>query len=210
MDLGPVRSDICEVGRILYERGLIVAGDGNVSVRTSDNEMLITPSGTCKGRLEPAMLVRCDLNGNVSPDDASGLLPSSETKMHVQVYRDRPDVAAVVHAHPPVASAFAICRKPLEATYLPETVVNLGDVPVCDFALPSTDEVPQSIAPYTADHNALLLANHGAITWGANVWRALDLMETVEHVARVHAHVEALGGGVALTEEQIAQIRALY
>ncbi len=123
------------------------------------------PSGVSKGRMDPGMLVRCDLQGNVVAGDASGRFPSSEVKMHLAVYRNRPDVRAVVHAHPVYATAFAICRHALEEPYLPELILNFGKIPVADFAMLSTDEVPNSILPYVHDYNGLLLANHGAVAW---------------------------------------------
>ena len=129
--------------------------------------------------------------------------------MHLLVYRERPDVAAVVHAHPPTATAFAICRRPLSRPYLTETVSGLGEVPVAPFALPSTREVPDSLRPYVAGHSAALLANHGAIAWGGDLWEAFDRMETVEQTARIYAQVQQLGGGVELTEEQVGALRGL-
>jgi L-fuculose-phosphate aldolase len=129
--------------------------------------------------------------------------------MHLQVYRDRPDINAVVHAHPPVSTAFAVCRRPLTEAYLIETVIGLGQVPVAPYALPSTEEVPESIRPYLADHNALLLANHGALTWGKDLWQAFDRMEMLEHTAKIYALVHQLGGGVELTQTQIDALLAL-
>lgn len=203
-----LRHEICEVGQLLYQRGYVVANDGNISVRVGDR-LLVTPSGVSKGRMEPDMLVLCDLAGEPVPEDASGRHPSSEVKMHCRVYRERPDVGAVVHAHPVHATAFAICRRALDAPYLPELIVNFGSVPVADFAMLSTDEVPESIMPHVHDHEGLLLANHGALAWGRDLWQAFDRMEGIEHTAKIYAQVEALGGGVALDDEQVAQLVAL-
>ena len=200
-----LRVELCRVCRLLYDRGYVVGQDGNVSLRTEEG-ILITPSGVSKGRMEPDMLVLCDLDGNVLRGDRH---PSSEMAMHLQVYRDRPDVNAVVHAHPPVSTAFAVCRRPLEEAYLIETVIGLGQVPVAPYALPSTREVPESIRPYLADHNALLLANHGALSWGRDLWQAFDRMEMLEHTAKIYAQVHQLGGGVELTQTQIDTLLAL-
>lgn len=201
--------DICEIGRLLYDRGYVASNDGNISVRTGEDEILITPSGVSKGRMTPAMLVRCDLAGNVLPDDESGRFPSSEIKMHLEVYRERPDVLGVVHAHPVFATAFAILRHDLDEAYLPELVLNFGRIPVAPFAMLSTDEVPRSIRPYVHDYNGLLLANHGALAWGKDVWAAFDLMETIEHSAKIYKAVHDLGGGVELTDEQVAYLTSL-
>ena len=194
-----LREELCQVCRLLYDRGYVVGHDGNVSVRLGEGCLLITPSGVSKGRLEPDMLVVCDLEGRVLEGDR---YPSSEMAMHLLIYQERPDVGAVVHAHPPVSTAFAICQKTLKEKYLTETISGLGEVPVAPFAMPSTREVPESIRPFVADHSAVLLANHGALTWGADLWAAFDRMETVEQTAKIYAWVQLLGGGVELTREQ--------
>ncbi len=163
--------------------------DGNVSLRLGEDQILVTPSGVGKGRLRPEMLVKCTPSGEVLEGDRH---PSSETPMHLMVYRERSDVRAVVHAHPPMATAFAVCRRPLRERYLTETISGLGEVPVAPFALPSTQEVPDSIRPFVRDHSAVLLANHGALTWGPDLWSAIDRMETVEQTARIYANVQLL------------------
>ncbi|MST71972.1 class II aldolase/adducin family protein [Olsenella porci] len=205
-----VRDDICKVGRLLYDRGYVASNDGNVSVRVGANEVVVTPSGVSKGRMTPDMLVRCDLDGNVLPDDESGRFPSSEVKMHLAVYRERPDVRAVVHAHPVFATAFAICRRELSEPYLPELILNFGRIPVTDFAMLSTDEVPRSILPFVHDYNGVLLANHGAVAWGGGVWKAFDLMETIEHSAKVYKVVHDLGGGVELDPDQVSRLQGMH
>lgn len=200
------REELCQVCRLLYQRGYTVGHDGNVSLRLGEDQILVTPSGVGKGRLRPEMLVKCTLSGEVLEGDRH---PSSETPMHLMVYRERPDVRAVVHAHPPMATAFAVCRRPLGERYLTETVSGLGEVPVAPFALPSTREVPDSVRPFVRDHSAVLLANHGALAWGPDLWSAFDRMETVEQTARIYANVQLLGGGVELTEAQTAALLGL-
>lgn len=201
-----LRQEICEICHLLYERGYVVSNDGNVSARTPRGTVLITPSGVGKGRMTPNMLVETDLDGNIISGDRH---PSSESKMHWMIYRERPDVQAVVHAHPPLSTAFAICRKPLKERYLAELVVGLGEVPVTEFAMLSTDEVPNSVKPFVQDHSAVLLANHGALTWGNSLLSAFDRMETVEQTAKVYYYVSQLGGGVEMTEEQADTLKSM-
>ena len=207
------RLEICQVGKLLYDRGYVVSNDGNLSLRVAPDRLLVTPSGVGKGRMTPDMLVVTDLEGNVLEGDRH---PSSETKMHLEVYRCRPDVQAVVHAHPPVSTAFAVCRQGLETPYLAETVVGLGSVPctpsfamLSTYALPSTPEVPQSILPFVPGHNGVLLANHGALTWGADLWQAFDRMETVEHTAKIFLNAHRIGGAVGLSGRDVQRLHDL-
>ena len=200
-----LKLEICDVCRQLYAKGYVVANDGNVSVRTERNTVLITPSGVGKGRMTPDMLVETDLEGNILSGDR---FPSSEGKMHWMVYRERPDVMAVIHAHPPISTAFAICRRPLKERYLAGLVLGLGEVPVTEFAMLSTDEVPDSVRPFVADHSAVLLANHGALTWGPTLLSAFDRMELVEQTAKIHYLVDQMGGGVEMTQAQSDTLRA--
>ena len=201
------REAVCRVGKLLYDRGYVAANDGNISVRVGEGRLLITPSGVSKGRMTPDMLLVTDLDGTVIEGNRH---PSSEGKMHLEVYRGRPDVNAVVHAHPPVSTAFAVCRRGLETPYLSEPVAGLGQVPCTpSFAMLSTEEVPQSVRPYLADHNALLLANHGALAWGGDLWEAFDRLETVEHTAKIVLNAQLLGGGIPLTEEEVVRLQGL-
>ena len=201
------RELICRVGRLLYDRGYAAANDGNLSVRLGEDRLLVTPSGVSKGRMTPDMLLVTDLDGTVLEGDRH---PTSEGKMHLAIYRGRPDVGAVVHAHPPVSTAFAVCRRGLEVPYVAELAAGLGAVPCTpSFAMLSTDQVPESIAPYLPDHNAVLLANHGALAWGADLWEAFDRLETVEHTAKIVLNAETLGGGVPLTAEEVSRLQGL-
>lgn len=201
------RALMCAVGKLLYDRGYVAANDGNLSMKVEPDRLLVTHSGVSKGRLTPDMLLVTDLEGNVLEGNRH---PSSETKMHLAVYRGRPDVGAVVHAHPPVSTAFAVCRRGMETPYLSELVTGLGAVPCTpSFAMLSTDEVPRSVEPYLADHCAVLLANHGALTWGEDLWEAFDRMETVEHTAKILLNARLLGDPVALTQEETAELRSM-
>ncbi len=204
--LDRIKEELCLVGKLLYDRGYVVSNDGNISVRVAENEILITPSGVSKGRMTTDMMVRTDLEGNVLEGNR---YPSSESKMHLRIFCSRPDVMSVVHAHPPISTAFAVAHRPLTERYLSEMVIGLGEVPVTEFAMPSTDEVPDSIVPFIADHSALLLANHGALAWGPSLWAAFDRLEVVEQTAKIHLYVDQLGGGKEISPQQAQQLRAM-
>lgn len=176
------KEKICEIGRRVYNRNYVAANDGNISVKVGPNEIWTTPTGVSKGYMTPDMMVKMDLSGKVL---SGNLKPSSEVKMHLRVYNENPEVNAVVHAHPPVATSFAIAGISLDKPVLPEAIVLLGNVPVAPYALPGTQEVPDSIAPYCKTHNAVLLANHGALTWGRDLMEAHFRMESLEHYATI-------------------------
>lgn len=173
---------ICEIGRRMYGRNFVASNDGNISVKVGPNAIWCTPTGVSKGFMTPDMLVKMDLKGNVISGKNK---PSSEVKMHLRVYNENPEVNGVTHAHPPVATSFAIAGIQLDKAVLPEAVVLLGNVPVAPYATPGTQEVPDSIAPYCRDYNAVLLANHGALTWGKDVMEAWYRMESLEHYAMI-------------------------
>ncbi len=201
-----VREEICRVCRLLYDRGYVVSNDGNVSARVEEDRVLITPSGVGKGRVTPDMLVLCDLEGQILEGDRH---PSSESGMHLMVYRERPDVRAVVHAHPPFSTARAICRRPLTERYLAEMILGLGEVPVTEFAMPSTAEVPDSVRPFVRTHSAVLLANHGSLAWGPDLLSAFDRLEVVEQTAKVYFLVERMGGGTEISPERAETLRSM-
>ena len=201
-----VREEICRVCRLLYERGYAVSNDGNVSVQVDADRVLITPSGVGKGRMTPDMPVLCSLEGHVLEGDRH---PSSESKMHLMVYRERPDVQAVVHAHPPFSTARAVCRRPLTERYLAEMILGLGEVPVTEFAMPSTAEVPDSVRPFVRTHSAVLLANHGSLAWGPDLLSAFDRLEVVEQTAKVYFLVERMGGGTEISPERAETLRSM-
>jgi L-fuculose-phosphate aldolase len=195
---------ICEIGRRVYNRNYVAANDGNISVKVGPNEIWTTPTGVSKGYMTPDMMVKMDLSGKVI---SGNLKPSSEVKMHLRVYNENPEVNAVVHAHPPVATSFAIAGIPLDKPVLPEAIVLLGNVPVAPYALPGTQEVPDSIAPYCKTHNAVLLANHGALTWGRDLMEAYFRMESLEHYATILMYSNnILKKANELNESQIADL----
>lgn len=178
---------ICEIGNRMYMKGFVAANDGNISVKTGPNTIWVTPTGVSKGFMKPDMLVKMDINGKIIAGKSK---PSSEIKMHLRVYKENPEVNAVVHAHPPVSTSFAIAGIDLDKAVLPEAVVLLGTVPVASYATPGTNEVPESIAPYCKDYNAVLLANHGALTWGKDIIEAYYRLESLEHYALMLMYTE--------------------
>ena len=185
-----IKKQICEVGHKLYAHGFVAANDGNISVKVGENEFYCTPTGVSKGSLTPEMIIKIDAEGNKLE---GSLNPSSEIKMHLRVFRERPDVNAVVHAHPPVATAFTVAGIPLDRYILPEAVLTIGDVPTCDYATPSTMEIPDSLMPYIENHDAFMLKNHGALTVGNTLTRAFFTMEEVEFNAQIMKHAMELG-----------------
>ena len=162
-----IRQEMCEIGRRVYERGMVAANDGNFSVKLSDKEFLCTPTGVSKGFMTPECICRIDGEGKLLEENGV-YKPSSEMKMHMRVYRERPDVQAVVHAHPPYATTFAAAGIPLEKPVLAEAVLTLGRVPVAGYGTPSTKEVPDAVAQYLPFYDAMLLANHGALAYGSS------------------------------------------
>lgn len=185
--------------------GLVVATEGNLSARVGGDRVLTTPAGRDKGELAAADLTLVDLQGRV----IEGPRPSTELEMHLAVYRVRPDVGAVVHGHPPYATAFAAAHRPLDACVLPEVVVTLGCVPLSEYGTPSTPEVAAAVEALARDHDALLLRNHGAVAMGADPRRALYTLETVERLAQITWLAESLGGAKALDREQVDRLLAV-
>jgi len=198
-----VKKDIVEVGRRLYKRGFVAANDGNITVRIGENELLTTPTGVSKGYMEPEMIIKVNLAGEKI---AGPLEPSSELKMHLEVYRVRPDVFAVLHAHPPATTAFAVSGQALDKPVLPEIVVPLGKVPLARYGTPSTEEVPESIRPYLENHDAVLMENHGVITMGTDIYKALFKLENIEHFAQISIYARMLGGEQELSSEEVEKL----
>ncbi len=197
------KKDFIEVGRRLYMKGFVAANDGNITVRICDNEILCTPTGVSKGFMEPEMIVKVDLHGNKV---AGELEPSSELKMHLGVYRHRPDTHAVLHAHPPAATAFAAAGKPLDKPVLPEVIITLGAVPLAKYTTPSTDEISASVKHYLSNHDAVLMENHGALTVGPDLFNALLKMEIIEHFAQMSIYARLLGGEQELPPREVEKL----
>jgi len=201
-----IRLDIVEVGRRLYARGYTASNDGNISVRLDGERLIMTPTNVCKGFMAPEMMCITDLDGRKIAGDRN---PSSEMKMHLEVYRQRPDVKAVVHAHPPIATGFAVAGIPLDRAVLAEVVTTLGSVPIAEYATPSTRELPESVRKYVKAHDGMLLANHGALTLGADVFTAYYKMETIEHFAKISLVARLLGGERLLSREEVTRLETL-
>lgn len=194
-----------EIGRRLDAKGWVAANDGNLSVREPDGTFLVTASGAPKGYLRPNQLVRVDPSGRL----VAGVgRPSSELGLHLTIYRERPDVRAVVHAHPPMSTAFAVARAPLDACVLPELVLTLGRVPIAPYATPGTSELGASVVEAIRSHDAVLLANHGAVTAGPDLESAYFTMERVEHGARILFYAQLLGGVHSLSGDEVARLMA--
>ena len=179
--------------------------EGNVSVRLGGS-VLATPSGACKGFLSPEDLVLTDLEGSPL---AGRSRPSSELRMHLRIYRLRSDVRAVVHAHPPTATGFAIAGEAFDECVVPEVIATLGRVPIVPYATPSTEELPDRLAPFVASHDALLLANHGVVTYAGGLARAIDLMESIEQAARSLLTARLLGRVQRLSREEVDRLLSL-
>lgn len=173
---------IIDVGKRMYDKNFVASNDGNISCKVGPDALWTTCTGVSKGFMTPEMLVKINLDGKVLQGKAK---PSSEVKMHLRVYKENPDVQAVTHAHPPIATSFAIAGVSLDKAILPEAVVQLGTVPVASYATPGSQQVPDSIAPYVNEYNGVLLANHGALTWGSDLYQAYYRLESLEYYAKV-------------------------
>jgi L-fuculose-phosphate aldolase len=203
------RDEIVLVCRRLYERGLVAGPDGNVSVRQPDGSILVTPSGLSKVDVTPDDLVVVTLDGRTHAGRGAGHhVPSSELRMHLRIYQRRPDVGAVVHAHPPVATAFAVAGQSFVAPVLPEVILQLGEVPLVPYATPGTDALADAFEPFLARHDGFLMANHGATTVGSTLLAAHQRMESLEHAARILLAARMLGGVNELSAADVESLRA--
>ncbi|MFR3385315.1 MAG: class II aldolase/adducin family protein [Lachnospiraceae bacterium] len=188
-----IKQEMCEIGRRVYNRGMVAANDGNFSVKLSEDEYLCTPTGVSKGFMTPEYICKVNAKGEVLEAN-EGFRPSSEVKMHMRIYQERPDVNAVVHAHPMYATTFAIAGEALMDPIMPEAVIFLGGVPLAKYGTPSTMEIPDSIQEFLQDYDAVLLENHGALTYSDTLMNAYHRMESVEFYARLMYQARMLGG----------------
>jgi L-fuculose-phosphate aldolase len=197
------RQDIVEIGRLVYQKGWVASNDGNITIRMDEERILATPTGTSKGMMSPDDLIVVGMDGK----KISGRKEqTSELAMHITVYKMRPDIKSVLHAHPPVATGFASAGKPLNLALLPEVIIGLGCVPLADYGLPGTDELTEPLLPYIPKYDAVLLGNHGVTCWGEDVYKAFFRMETVEHFARIALVAELLGGAKVLPKVEVDKL----
>ena len=217
MNEDDARKQLAEVCRLAYWRGYVCGLEGNLSIRLSDNEILSTPSATCKGRVAPEHFIVTDSTGNQlrMPPHPKGdkAKPSTELAMHIVAYKLRPDVKAIVHAHPVTAVAFTVAGVPLTKAILPEVVCTLGLVPTAPYATPSTAEVPMSIAGLIPKHDVIMLQNHGALAVGKDIWEAFYKIEILENYAKTLLTAHLLGNVKVLKSSQVkklVEIRGIY
>ena len=199
------REVMCDICHKMWQLGWVAANDGNLSVRLPNGNFLATPTGISKSFITPEKLVVIDADGTVLEAE-NGYRPSSEIKMHLRCYKEREDVGAVLHAHPPTATGYAVAHVPLDRYTMIETVAAIGSIPVTPYGTPSTYEVPDAIAPYLQEHDVLLLANHGALTVGADAITAYYRMETLELFAKISLTAHLLGGEKEISEENIQKL----
>ena len=200
-----IKKQICDIGKRIYNRNMVAAKEGNISVKLNDNEFLCTPTGVSKGFMTPEFICKVDAEGKVLQAN-KGFRPSSEIKMHMRVYAKRPDVNAVVHAHPTFATAFAIAGIPLTQPIMPEAVIALGCVPIAPYGTPSTMEIPDAVEPYLEHFDAVLLESHGALTWSGDLLAAYHKMESVEFYAELLYKARQLGGPKEFDQKTVERL----
>jgi L-fuculose-phosphate aldolase len=201
-----IRADIVEVGRRLYARSYVASNDGNISVRLDAQRLITTPKSVSKGFMTPDMMVVVGFDGKKISGEREA---STELPMHLEVYRNRPDVNAVVHAHPPLATGFAVAGIPLTRAVLAEVITTLGSIPIAAYGTPSTSELPEAVRKYIKAHDGLLLANHGALTCGPDVMAAYYKMETIEHFAKISLVARTLGGENLISRGEVERLQGL-
>lgn len=205
MDERELRETICEIGKRVWQRGMASANSGNISARLDGETVLITPTLVSKGFMRPEQLLAVDLAGEVLRGEG---YPTSETPMHLRLYRERGDIGGVVHAHPPMATAFAVAGKALDLHLIPEAVLFLGEIPLVPFHLPGSAELAESIVPYLERHDAVLLQNHGVLCWGSDVEQAYHRLETAEFSATITFYAQLLGGAKEIPAEPLEGLLA--
>ena len=199
------RRDLCAVGRWIHQRGFVAATDGNISVRLEPRRVLTSPTAISKGMMTPDDLVITDLDGNKISGRRNA---SSELAMHLLIYRRRPDVHAVCHAHPPTATGYAAAGLPLNKALVSEVVLSLGCIPVARYGTPGTPELSEALEPLVQNFDAILMANHGVVTCGPDLLTAFFRMETTEHFAHVSLVTELLGKQVLLSGGDVEKLLA--
>ena len=203
-----LREELIRVNRILADRGLIRSSDGNISARLNDNELIITPSGLYKSAMNPDDLIVVDMDGRMQRG-RTGLHPTSETLMHLESYRQRSDIKAVIHAHPPYSTALTFAETPFPVEYIPEVLIALGDVPTASYATPGTQALADSIHDLIRDHNCILLSHHGSLTVGRSLEEALIAVERMEHAAYTFWIAQGMGKPIPLSSVELENLRLI-
>ena len=201
-----VKQDICEIGRRIYNKGFAAANDGNITVRVGDNEVLCTPTMHSKGFLKPDDISTVDMEGN---QIAGRKKRSSEALLHLEIYRQRPELKSVVHCHPPHATAFAVAREPIPQCVLPEVEIFLGDVPITQYETPGSQQFADTIIPFVKNSNVIILANHGTVSYGEDVERAYWWTEILDAYCRILMLTKNLGGVNFFTQEKETELLEL-
>jgi len=197
------RQDIVDIGRLVYQKGWVAANDGNITLRLDSERILATPTGVSKGMMHVDDLIIVDRHGK----KLSGRKEcTSEVAMHMKIYELRPDIHAVLHAHPPVATGFAAAGRALNLALLPEVIIGLGCVPLAEYGLPGTPALTEPLIPYIPKYDAIMMGNHGAVSYGEDVYKAFFRMETVEHFARISLVAELLGGPTVLPKHEVEKL----
>ncbi|MEF9866217.1 MAG: class II aldolase/adducin family protein [Oscillospiraceae bacterium] len=205
MNINEIREQICDVCHKMWQQGWVAANDGNITVKLEDGTFLATPTGISKSFITPEKLVLINADGEVLQAQ-DGYKPSTEIKMHMRCYKERPDIGAVVHAHPATATGYAVAGKSMNEYSMIETVIAIGSVPLTPYGTPSTEEVPNSIAPYLAQHDVMLLENHGALTVGCDLITAYYRMESLELFAKISLTAHLLGGAKEIPRNEIDKL----
>ncbi|NUM33876.1 MAG: class II aldolase/adducin family protein [Candidatus Brocadiae bacterium] len=195
-----IREEICNIGHRLYSQNYIVGTDGNMSARLPGNVLLFTPSGVCKGNMTPEQILKTDMEGNKIAGQGK---PSSEIQMHLMVYKHRPDVRAVVHAHPPFAVSLTIVGESLEKVLIPEVIVHLGSIPTAPYQTPGSLALAQSLCPFLEKSDTILLARHGIVAFAETLTQAYYKLECAEYAAKIAGMVRQMGGGNPLPASEI-------
>ena len=198
-----LRQDIVEIGRYVWQKGWIAANDGNITIRLDENRVLCSPTGVCKGLMQPEDLIIVDMQGRKLEGRLEG---TTEIAMHLAVYNLRPDIKSVLHAHPPVATGFATAGRPLNLALLPEIIIGLGCIPLAGYGLPGTPALIEPMLPLIPKYDALMMGNHGVVSYGEDVFKAFFRMESVEHFARITLVAELLGGPTVLPRDEVQKL----
>ncbi|QEY34437.1 class II aldolase/adducin family protein [Caproiciproducens galactitolivorans] len=205
MEIQQIKEQICDICHRMWQLGWVAANDGNVTVKLEDGNFLATPTGISKSFITPEKIVKINAKGEVLEGE-EGYRPSSEIKMHLRCYEERDDVGAVLHAHPPTATGYAVAGKSLDEYSMIETVIAIGSIPLTPYGTPSTMEVPEAITPYLKEHDVMLLENHGALSIGTDLITAYYRMETLELFAKISLTAHLLGGAKEISQDNIKKL----